>query len=86
VVLTNHNIKTFARSVVEVDESICRLVRNLSIQLDPVLPKTPWDGGWDCPFSGVKYCPTRGTAVALDLLERYKCGTAKSIKRLLGAL
>ena len=41
VVLTNHNIKTSARSVVEVDESICRLVRNLSVQLDPVPPKTP---------------------------------------------
>jgi hypothetical protein len=60
VVLTNHYIKTFARSVVEVDESICRLVRNLSIQLDPVPPKTPWDGGWSCPFSGVKYCPHKG--------------------------
>ena len=41
VVLTNHNIKTFARSVVEVDESICRLLRNLSVQFDPVPPKTP---------------------------------------------
>ena len=43
--LTNHNIKTFAPSVVEVDGSICWLVRNLSIQLDPVPPETPWKGG-----------------------------------------
>jgi len=41
---------------------------------------------WTAPFLGRNIAPTRGTAVALDLLGRYKCGMAKSIKRLLGAL
>lgn len=58
--LINHKIKTFAHSIVEVDESICRLVRNLSIQLDPVSPKTPWDGGGGLPLFWGETLPPQG--------------------------
>ncbi|OCL01526.1 hypothetical protein AOQ84DRAFT_616 [Glonium stellatum] len=66
VVLTNQNIKTFARSVAEADESICRLVRSLSIQLDPIPPKTPWDGGGGLPLFWGEILPPQGEPLWLS--------------------
>ena len=81
VVLTGHNIKTFARNIVEVDESICRLVLNLSIQLDPVPPKTPWDGGGGLPLFWGETLPPQGEPSWLSTFLKYTSAEWRKVLR-----
>lgn len=60
VVLTNHNIKTFARSVVEVMNQYAGWFGTSQYNSTLYLQRPLGMGDVDYPFSGVKYCPHKG--------------------------
>ncbi|OCK85798.1 hypothetical protein K432DRAFT_377307 [Lepidopterella palustris CBS 459.81] len=83
IFVTSKTIQSFTNSLADTDEGTCKLIRSLSIQLDPVPPKTTWDRGGALPLLwGESYILDEGPEWLSDFLKEQTEGWRTAVRSL----